>query len=270
MRAMRNLVLTLGDVAVPVGLAAAVREPDDKMFRVLHRECETPISMRVWCPLHERVLEPDETVTAWQMAPGQFVPLDDEELVALRPADSSIVPISGFIPAGEIDQLLVKKRYRLTPNKTNVGLRGYRTLAAAIHGQDVVALTRFTAWSSEQLAAVSSRDGDALELATLHFLDDLVPADDLYAQIAKSERRDVDVDLMRQIVERYTRRLKPDDLASERRPLVQALLEGKLSGAKIELAAVEQPQLPAIDLEDALRATLKAAPRKRARKPAPA
>jgi DNA end-binding protein Ku len=264
---MRNLVLRLGELAIPVGLAATVAEPDEKLFRVLHADCKTPISMRVYCPLDERVLEPDETLTAWQVAPGQFIPLDADELAALRPEDSALVRISGFTSSGQLDALLVKKRYHLAPAKALIGRRAYRALAEAMRDLDVVALARFTAWQTEQIAAINSR-GNALELATLNFFDDVVQADETAAAIAAVELGADDGELMREVVERYTRTLKPDDLASLQRPRVRKLLEAKLAGEPIVGPDARQEETPAeaADLGDALRRTLKAAPRRRSTK----
>jgi len=131
--------------------------------------------------------------------------------------------------------LLVKKRYHLAPTKSFVGHRPYRALAEAMRELDVVALTRFAQWSTEQLGAISSR-GIVLELATLHFLEDLVQADEIADAISQVAIAPGEHDLMAEVVSRYTRALKPDDLASEQRPRVRHLLEAKLSGEKIKAA----------------------------------
>jgi hypothetical protein len=46
-----------------VGLAPATKpaaRASDVSFRMLHRECGTPIKQKRWCPVHERDLGPDE------------------------------------------------------------------------------------------------------------------------------------------------------------------------------------------------------------------
>jgi DNA end-binding protein Ku len=265
-KVLRNLVLRLGEVAIPVGLASSVSEKETS-FRLLHSkpDCLAPTSLRAYCAADGWMLSPDETVTAWEVAPGQFIQLDDDELAALRPADSHLVEISGFIPAEQLDPLLVKKRYHLAPSKSFVGQRPYRALAEAMHELDVVALTRFAQWSTEQLGAISSR-GIVLELATLRFLEDLVQADEIADTLGDVTIAAGEHDLMAEVVSRYTRALKPDDLASEQRPRVRHLLEAKLAGEKIkaaidDVAAKDEPQ--PVDLEAALRRTLKGAPKKR-------
>jgi DNA end-binding protein Ku len=267
---MRNLVLRLGEISIPVGLVATASEPDEKLFRTLHAgECKAPIALRVYCPADQRVLEPDETVKAWEVAPGQFLELDTGELEALTPTDSSVVPLGYFVPADDLDPLLVKKRYHLAPAKAFVGRGAYRALAAAMHDEKVVAVARFNAWNSEQLGAISTRGG-VLELATLHFVDDvaLEQSDEIAEQLAEQPLAANAAALMRDVVARYTRTLKPGDLASLHRPRVRELLEAKLAGQPIVEPAAESSEaepLPAVpaDLETALRRTLKAAPRRR-------
>jgi DNA end-binding protein Ku len=266
-RPIRNLVLRLGDLAIPVGLVAATSDSDEKLFRTLHAgDCKNPIRLAQVCANHEPVLVLDETETvkAWEVAQGQFLELDQAELDALTPTGSSLVPLNGFVDAAAIDDLLVRRRYHLAPAKTGIGQRAYLALAAALDGAEVVAVTRFVAWKNEQLAAIASR-GKILELATLRELADVVQADAIAEALAGVVVGEVELDLMRQIVDRYTRRLQPDDLAGQQRPRVRALLEAKLSGGTIAttVAAAEPEPVPPADLETALRRTLRDAPKRR-------
>lgn len=266
-RPIRNLVLRLGDLAIPVGLVAATSDSDEKLFRTLHAgDCKTPIRLAVVCPGHEPVqlLDETETVKAWELAKGQFLELSKAEIDALDPIDSSVVALNGFVDAAAIDPLLVRKRYHLAPAKTGVGQRAYVALADALDGADVVAVTRFVLWSSEQIAAIAAR-GTMLELAMLGYADDLVEVGAIRDALDGVVVADVELDLMRQIVDRYTRRLRADDLASLHRPRVRALLEAKLAGEKIVAPDEGEPEpVPAaVDFETALRRTLRGAPRAR-------
>jgi non-homologous end joining protein Ku len=73
---------------------------------------------------------------------------------------------------------------------------------------------------------------------------------------------------MRELVERHTRTLKPADLASVERPRVRQLLDRKLAGEPIVTAALDEQaddvaSTPPVELEAALKRSLKQAPRKR-------
>lgn len=270
MRTIWNGSLRLGQVAIPVGLAPTVRDGDEK-FRRIHRPCLTPVTLRNFCEHEQLLVEPEDVVPAWQVAKGEYLVMDAEEVAALEPRESRTVAITGFVSIDEFDPLLVRKRYHLVPSKSTIGQRAYGIFAAAMHELDVAALTRFVAWGSEQLGAVTSR-GAVLELATLHFHEDLVQADEIadIVDAAAEGVSDTQVELARELVERHTRRLKVDDLTSLDRPRVRALLERKLAGDEI-VRAEEPPaddDVAPVDFEFALRQSLKQAPRRRRAKAA--
>ena len=61
MRTTWNGSLSFGLVIIPVGLAPATKpaaRQSDVSFRLLHRECTTPIKQKRWCPTHEREVAP--------------------------------------------------------------------------------------------------------------------------------------------------------------------------------------------------------------------
>ena len=80
MRVSWNGSLSFGLVSIPVGLAPATKpaaRQSDVSFRLLHRECLTPIKQKRWCPTHDRELAPDEIVKGWEVAKGQFVLVEE-------------------------------------------------------------------------------------------------------------------------------------------------------------------------------------------------
>ena len=55
MRTTWNGAISFGLVTIPVGLAPATKpaaRQSDVSFRLLHRECKTPIKQKRWCPFH--------------------------------------------------------------------------------------------------------------------------------------------------------------------------------------------------------------------------
>ena len=59
MRTTWNGSISFGLVSIPVGLAPATKpaaRASDVSFRMLHRECGTPIKQKRYCPVHERDL----------------------------------------------------------------------------------------------------------------------------------------------------------------------------------------------------------------------
>lgn len=266
MKTLWNGSLELGELVIPVGLAATVSDRSPR-FRRLHVACSTPVAHRPWCDRDQQLLDETDIAAAWEVAPGEFLVLTDDERAALEPVESRRMPIDCFVPAGEIDELLVRKRYQLVPSKTTIGRRGYQLLAAAISDLQVAGLVRFVAWRGEQLATITS-DGDLLQLATLHFTEDLLarptfdPVDQLDDRLHQ---------LARELVTRHTRKLRCGDLDSLDRPLIRRLLDAKLAGEPIIRPAVQEDEratVASLDLETTLQRSLKKAPRRRSRRTA--
>jgi len=270
MKTLWNGVLELGEVAVPVGIAATVRDGGEKLRR-LHEACATPVSLRSYCGRDEQLLDDGDVVQAYEVAPGEYLVLTPDETAALKPAESRSMPVQLFVDAVDLDALLVRKHYRLVPSKSSIGRRAYAVLAEAMYELGAVAIVRFTAWQSEQLAAVASGDGILLGLVTMHFAEDLVPDGELLDELLadQDDPAAAEVDLARRLIARHTRRLKPADLASLERPRVRELLEAKLAGQPIvrpEPASRTEPSVVAGgDLAGALERSLKKAPRGRRR-----
>ena len=136
MRTTWNGSISFGLVNIPVGLAPATASSarqSDVQFKMLHRECLTPIKQKRWCPVHDVELSPDEIVRGWEVAKGQFVPVEDAELEALESFDTSrAIEIRQFVPAGEVDPVYFDRTYFLVPAATEAQRRPYALLIEAM------------------------------------------------------------------------------------------------------------------------------------------
>ena len=120
MRTIWNGSLSFGLVNIPIGLALATSpkaRASDVSFRQLHRECQTPIRQKRWCPVHDREVGPDEIVKGWEIAKGEFVIIEDADLEAIQLADDSrSIEITRFVPLDEVDPVYFDRTYYLAPS----------------------------------------------------------------------------------------------------------------------------------------------------------
>ena len=176
MRTTWNGSLTFGLVSIPVGLAPATKpaaRQSDVSFRLLHRECLTPIKQKRWCPKHDRELAPDEIVKGWEAAKGQFVIVEEAELEALEAHDDSrSIEISQFVPVEDVDPIWRDRTYFLVPGATAAQRRPYRLLLEAMRETGTGAIGRFVRSGRESLCLVRSR-GESLVLETLYLSEDV-------------------------------------------------------------------------------------------------
>ena len=147
MRTTWNGSLSFGLVSIPVGLAPATKpaaRASDVSFRLLHRECGTPIKQKRFCPVHDRELGPDEIVKGWEVAKGQFVLVEDAELEALTQHDDSrSIEITRFVDAAQVDPIYFDRTYFLVPAQAAAARRPYVLLLNAMSESGMAALGRF-------------------------------------------------------------------------------------------------------------------------------
>ncbi len=262
MRTTWNGSLSFGLVSIPVGLAPATKpaaRQSDVSFRLLHRECLTPIKQKRWCPKHDREVPPDELVKGWEVSKGQYVVVEEAELEALeRHDDSRTIDIERFVPLGDVDPIWMDRTYFLVPGAAPAQRRPYKLLLEAMEEGGVGAIGRFVRSGRESLCLVRAR-GQGLVLETLYLVEDVYSQAEIDEAMGETDVKKAELDLARQIVEGLAADFEPTELASSYRRDLRQLLEAKLEGETIaEPEPVEEP-VAAVDLIEALKASVAAA-----------
>jgi len=264
MRTTWNGSVSFGLVNIPVGLTPATKaaaRQSDVSFRLLHRECGSPIKQKRWCPVHERDVESDELVKGWEVSKGQFVMVEDADLEAIEQRDTSrSIDISRFVRLEEVDPIYFDRTYFLVPAGAEAQRRPYVLLLEAMKQADVAALGRFVLAGKEKLALIRPM-GDALALETLFVHEDVKDHAEIDEAVSSAEVKGPELDLAKQIIASLAGEFDPTELRSEYRESLRELLEAKLAGQEIETPEPAAPT-PVVDLMEALRASVAAASKK--------
>jgi len=271
MRTTWNGSISFGLVSIPVGLAPATASSarqSDVSFKLLHRECLQPIKQKRWCPVHEIDLSPDEIVRGWEVAKGQFVPVEDAELEALENFDTSrSIEIRQFVPAGEVDPIYFDRTYFLVPAATEAQRRPYALLIEAMKESGVVGLGSFVLAGKEKLCLIRPK-GHALALETLFLAEDVRGQEEIDEPVEATGVKKEELALARQIISGLEGDFDPESLHSDYRARLRELLEAKLDGHELTVPEPEREVAPVVDLMEALRASVAAASSEPAKKPA--
>ena len=279
MRTTWNGSVSFGLVSIPVGLAPATKpaaRQSDVSFRLLHRECGSPIKQKRWCPVHDREVDSDELVKGWEISKGQFVMVEEADLEAIEKHDTSrSIDISRFVKLEDVDPIYYDRTYYLVPAGAEAQRRPYALLLEAMKDAEVAALGRFVLAGKEKLCLIRAM-GEALALETLFVHEDVKDHAEIDEAVSTSEVKKPELDLAKQIISSLEGPFEPESLVSEYRERMRELLEAKAAGAEIEMPAGDEEAAPVVDLMEALRASVaaaqadeeatkkKAAPRKRA------
>ena len=233
MRTTWNGSLSFGLVTIPVGLAPATApkaRASDVTFRTLHRECQTPIKQKRWCPVHEREVPNDELVKGWEVSKGQFVIVEDADLEAIAQRDTSrAIEISRFVPLAEVDPLFFDRTYFLAPSNAEAQRKPYVLLLNAMKETGMAAIGRMVIRGNENFVLVRPK-GDALVLETLFLAEDVRSQAEIDEAVEGIGVSEPELDLARQLIDSLVGEWEPDDLHSEYRENLREMLEAKLAG----------------------------------------
>jgi DNA end-binding protein Ku len=262
MRTTWNGSLSFGLVSIPVGLAPATKpaaRASDVSFRLLHRECGTPIKQKRFCPVHDRELGPDEIVKGWEVAKGQYVLVEEEELEALTQHDDSrSIEITRFVDAAEVDPIFFDRTYFLVPAQAAAARRPYVLLLNAMRETEMAAIGRFVQQGKEKFCLIRSK-GDALALETLFLSADVYSQAEIEEVVDETQVKDPELALARQVISSLAGDFDPTDLHSEYRGNLRAMLEAKLAGEELTLPEPASEDAPVVDLMEALRRSVEEA-----------
>jgi DNA end-binding protein Ku len=263
MRTTWNGSISFGLVNIPIGLAPATKpaaRQSDVNFRMLHRECMTPIKQKRWCPVHDRELGPDEIVKGWEVSKGEFVIVEDADLEAIeRDSTSRAIDITGFVPEDTVDSVYFDRTYFLVPAAAIAARRPYVLLQHALQETGMAALGRFVLAGKEKLCLIRPK-GEGLALETMYLAEDVYSQVEIDESVAEADVKEDEVTLARQIIDSMVTDFQPaEQLTSDYRQDLRALLEAKLKGHEISRPEPVEEEPPAVDLMEALRRSVEEA-----------
>jgi DNA end-binding protein Ku len=262
MRTSWNGSLSFGLVSIPVGLAPATKpaaRQSDVSFRLLHRDCATPIKQKRWCPTHDREVTQDELVRGFEIAKGQFVIVEDEELEAIERADDSrSIEIRRFVPSGSVDSIYTDRSYFLVPAAGAAQRRPYVLLLEAMRDTETVALGRCVRGGRESLCLVRARD-QALALETMFVAEDVYSSAEIAEAVEETSVKKPELELAKQVIDSLSGDFDASELRSDYRRDLRTLLEAKSRGEAISAPEEPEEDAPVIDLMAALKASVAAA-----------
>jgi DNA end-binding protein Ku len=219
-------------VAIPVQLVKAI-EPGRVSFRMLHHRDYSPLLRRMSCPEEEKIIPSDEIIRGYEIAPGKYILITDQELESVSPERSRTIEIVDFIDMKEVDSIYYDHPYYLIPLKG--GEKAYRLLVEVMLRTNKAGLAKFVLGDREYLVAIKSTDG-ALSLITLHYSEEILPHGDISPKEDRAEAEEKN--RIKRIIEKMVTDFSPEKYADERRKKVMDLLRNK---AKKE-APVQAPE----------------------------
>ncbi|MBO3093471.1 non-homologous end joining protein Ku [Cellulomonas dongxiuzhuiae] len=173
MRAIWKGAVAFGLVNVPVRLYAATGEHEIRLHQV-HREDGGRIRYRKVCSIDGESVEWSDIAKGYETQDGDLVVLTDEDFQQLPLSTEREIEVLEFVPAEQVDPILLQKTYFLEPDKT--AAKPYALLRGALEETDRVAVVKVAIRQRESMAVLRVRD-KVIVLQTLLWPDEVREAD---------------------------------------------------------------------------------------------
>ena len=172
-RAIWKGAVAFGLVNVPVRLYAATGEHEVRLHQV-HREDGGRIRYRKVCEVDGEPVEWSDIAKGYETQDGELVVLTDEDFRQLPLSTEREIEVLEFVPADQVDPILLQKTYYLEPDRT--AAKPYALLRGALEETDRVAVVKVAIRQRESMAVLRVRDR-VIVLQTLLWPDEVREAD---------------------------------------------------------------------------------------------
>ncbi|HEV8486738.1 MAG TPA: Ku protein [Blastocatellia bacterium] len=231
-RAIWKGELKLGSTQIGVKLYSAVVDRTVR-FHILEKKRMSRVKQHMINPETGKEVPNAEIRKGYEIDPGTFVILNDDELKAIVPEPSREIKIAHFISPEQIDSQLYDRPYFLGPDGDE---KAYFALAEALGNQDKQGVAHWVMRGKSYLGVLRAEDGN-LMLITLRHPDEVVQAEDLPAprgrEIDKKE-----LSMANQLVAMLDGEFNPSDFQDDYRNRVEQFIERKARGKAPRLAPV--------------------------------
>ncbi len=244
--------ITFGLVNIPVRLYTATEDRPLK-FNFLHKECNTRIQYRKYCPTCKKEVSQEEIVRGFPYSKEQFVLLDDKDFEKAAQALERTIEILNFVHIQEIDPVYYDRAYYVVPEEGSA--KAYTLLREAMRKTELAAVGRIALRQKGHLALLRPID-EAIGLETLYYPESVRTVQTLSKELPKKvELKPKELEMAVELMKQLSAPFDPQAYHDTHREQLLEIIHNKIEGREVTVS--KQAEAPLIDLAEALKASLK-------------
>ncbi|MFN2513784.1 MAG: Ku protein [Pyrinomonadaceae bacterium] len=232
-RAIWKGELKLGSTKIPVKLYSAVTDRSVR-FHILDDKHLMRVKQHMVHPDSGEEASTEEIQKGYEIEPGKFVIVTDEDLKSLEPKPSREIDLAEFVPPDKISQQWYERPYYLGPDGDE---KAYFAFAEALEKRKREGIAHWVMRNKSYVGALRAQDGYLL-LVTLRNANEVISAKDL-AKPAGREPSTKEVEMAKHLVSLLQGEFIPADFKDEYRERVSEFIARKAKGRAPRLTAVK-------------------------------
>lgn len=255
--------LKIGELGCAVALYTAASTSDRIAFHTLNRKTGHRVR-RIFVDAETgKPVAPEDQIKGYEVASGEYVFLDPEEIADAVPDSDKTLTVARFIACDAIDDLYFDRPYYLAP-ADKPSEEAFVLIREGLRLGKVAALVQAVLFRRLRRLLIRAH-GAGMIATTLNFDHEVRPASEAFDSLPDLKIKGEMLDLAEHIIRTKSGSFDPRDFDDRYESALADLVKAKQEGRKIR-PRKEPPQGKVVDLMAALRESAKAA--KPARKPA--
>ena len=244
--------LKISLVNIPIRVFPATDSAATISFNQLHRECQTRIQQKKWCPTCQIEVNNDDIVKGYQFEKGKYALIEEEDIEKVRPPSTRVINIMQFTDASVIDPVYVERPYYLGPDG-QVAADAFAVMREALEGK--AAVGKLALYGREYLVAIQPRENGFVMYTMRHAAEVRVMSAIDELKLVPTKVKADEVKLARQVIGNFEKEGDLSQYEDDYQKELQKVIDAKIAGDEISAPAEEAPP-KVVNLMDALRQSL--------------
>lgn len=247
--------LRLGELVSAVALYAGVSASERVSLHMVNRLSGHRLSRRFVDGETGAVVERDDQVKGYEVASGDYLVLEPDEIAEVTPKGDKTLSIESFIPCGQVDDLYFDRPYYLQP-ADKPSQASFALIREGLRRRKVAAVATAVLFRRPRSLLIRAYD-EGLIATTLNYDYEVRSAQEAFADIADVAIEPEMLELARHIIETKAGRFEPSSFDDRYDAALAELVRAKIAGRKI--TPPKKPAGKVVNLLDALRESAKMA-----------
>jgi len=267
--------LKVGELSCHVALYTAASTAERVSFNIVNRETGHRVHRQMVDADTGKEVAGDDIVKGYEVASGEYVVLEPEEIKEAVPNSDKTLELETFIPCADVDTIFLDRPYYLAP-ADKAAADVYALIRKALEEKNVVALARTVLFRRLRTLLIRPSE-EGMIATTLNYDYEVRSAEEVFADIPDFKIEGEMLDLARHIISTKKGKFDPTEFDDRYETALAELIRAKIEGRKLPKKPKAEPKKVS-NLLDALRqsagagsgtgrAKKKAAAAKPARKP---
>jgi DNA end-binding protein Ku len=254
-RAIWKGFIKVAELAFPVALYSAATTSERIAFHTVNRDTGNRVRREFVDEETEKPVERDAQVKGYEIAKGEYIVLEPEEIEAAVPQSDKTIRIEHFIPFDGVDTAYFDKPYFLTPSDS-IGNEAFAVFREGMEKKKAAAIGRAVLFRRVRTLLLRPQ-GVGLIANTLNFEYEVRPAEKIFESVEDMKVEGEMLDLAKYIINSKSGKFNPRTFDDRYESALAELVKAKIAGREFKPPKPPK-ETKVVNLMDALRESAKA------------